>query len=361
MNYVTLNGIKSTTIRGLLIQSLPPISKPLIRTQIEEIDGRDGDIVTKLGYSAYDKQITIGLFGDYNIDEVIAFFNSEGMVTFSNEIDKYYNYQILNQIDFERLIRFRTATVTFHVQPFKFSTIEGEKTLTVNNQLLSFSDFAKTTNGITVSATNGVISVSGTGTTATEIYMPINPVSLTSGNYTFNAFATGTAPESCSIRLVYESPSNANSFGGGYVTLKNNATVTINADVDVTKTYNYVYFYIAPSTAMNFTLTLQLQNDNYNFQVRNNGNYISKPIITIYGQDTINLSLNGHQAFVIDLGDEEYITIDVSGMEAYKDGILKNRLVTGDYDNFALNVGLNTISWTGVVTEIAIENYSRWL
>ena len=44
MNYVILNGVKSTTIKGLLIQSLPPISKPLMRTSIEEIDGRDGDI-----------------------------------------------------------------------------------------------------------------------------------------------------------------------------------------------------------------------------------------------------------------------------------------------------------------------------
>ena len=49
-NYIILNGKKSTDINGLLIQSLPPISKPKIRTQIEEIDGRDGDIVTKLGY-----------------------------------------------------------------------------------------------------------------------------------------------------------------------------------------------------------------------------------------------------------------------------------------------------------------------
>ena len=105
MNRVTLNGIKSNTIKGLLIQSLPPISKPLIRTEIEEIDGRDGDVVTKLGYSAYDKEMSIGLFGDYNVDDVIQFFDSEGEVIFSNEPDKYYNYQIIEQIDFERLIK----------------------------------------------------------------------------------------------------------------------------------------------------------------------------------------------------------------------------------------------------------------
>ena len=125
MNYIILNGIHSDYVPGLLIQTLPPISKPMVRTTVEEIDGRDGDIVTKLGYSAYDKSFEIGLYGNYDINEIIAYFNTEGTVVFSNEPDKYYKYQILDQIDFEKLIRFRTATVTMHVQPFKYSTTEG--------------------------------------------------------------------------------------------------------------------------------------------------------------------------------------------------------------------------------------------
>ena len=114
MNYIVLNGAKSTNIKGLMIQTLPPITKPLIRTSVEEVDGRDGDIVTKLGYSAYNKELSIGLYGDYDIDQVIQFFDSEGTVIFSNEPDKFYRYQIIEQIDFEKLIRFKTATVTMH-------------------------------------------------------------------------------------------------------------------------------------------------------------------------------------------------------------------------------------------------------
>ena len=125
MNYLILNDEDSTNITGLLIQSLPPITKPLIRTSVEEIDGKDGDVITKLGYSAYDREVTIGLYGNYDIDSIIAFFNSEGKAVFSNEPDRYYKYTITEQIDFERLIRFKTATVTFHVQPFKYSSDEG--------------------------------------------------------------------------------------------------------------------------------------------------------------------------------------------------------------------------------------------
>lgn len=135
-DYIILNGVNSNTITGLLISKLPPITKPKQRTTVEEIDGRDGDIVTKLGYSAYDKEIQIGLYGNYDINEVIKYFNNEGAIVFSNEADKYYNYQILDQIDYEKLITFKTAKVKMHVQPFKYPVTEtainisGETTVT---------------------------------------------------------------------------------------------------------------------------------------------------------------------------------------------------------------------------------------
>ena len=235
-DYIILNGVNSNIINGLLISTLPPIVKPKIRTQIEEINGRNGDIVTKLGYSAYTKSFKIGLYGDFDINEVISFFNSEGTVTFSNEEDKYYNYQILDQIDFDKLIRFKTATVKMHVQPFKYSAIEGTRSFTITNQ----------------------------------------------------------------------------------------EQITIN----------------------------------------NNGNYVSRPVISITGTGTINLSVNGYEVLVIELGENSTtITIDTVNMEAYNQSTqaLMNRNVTGDYDNLFLNAGSNTISWTGTITAIQVTDYSRWL
>ena len=131
--YIILNNIDSRTISGLLISSLAPISKPLVRTQVETVDGRSGDIVTPLGFSAYDKVIKIGLTYNYDIDEIIEYFNSSGVVIFSNEPDKYYKYAIYEQIDFEKLIRFKTAEVTLHVQPFKYPVNEQPQTFTISS------------------------------------------------------------------------------------------------------------------------------------------------------------------------------------------------------------------------------------
>lgn len=231
--YIILNGKSSLTISGLLIQNLPPISKPKQRVEVEEIDGRDGDIVTYLGYGAYDKEFKIGLYGSYDIDEIISYFNSKGTVTFSNEEDKYYNYQIIEQIDFDKLLRFKEATIKMHIQPFKYSATDNQKVFDITNE-------------------SSII-------------------------------------------------------------------------------------------------------------IRNAGNIYSRPVITITGTGTINLSLNDIQLFTITMGEYTYITIDTNNMNAYNGNTLLNRNIIGSYDNFKLNVGKNTISWTGTITQIEIDNYSRWI
>lgn len=122
--YIIINGVSSESVGGLLVTELPSIVKPPKRVIEEEIDGKDGSIITELGYGAYDKSIGIALTGSFNIDQIIEYFNTSGTVTFSNEPDKYYRFTIYEQIDFEKLLRFKTAEVIFHCQPFKFSTTE---------------------------------------------------------------------------------------------------------------------------------------------------------------------------------------------------------------------------------------------
>ena len=126
--YVIINGVSSRNIQGLIISKLPAISKPPKRYRAENIDGRDGEIITELGWGSYDKTFEIALSYDYNVDDIIAFFNEGGEIIFSNEPDKKYNYQLFKEINFEKLINFKKAKVTLRVEPFKFSDSESERT-----------------------------------------------------------------------------------------------------------------------------------------------------------------------------------------------------------------------------------------
>ena len=120
VNYIIWKGQDSRGLKGLIISELPPITCPSIKTQVTEIEGKDGDIIDYVGYSAYDKWVKIGLHGVYKIDEISKFFSGSGKVTFSNEPEKYYIAEIIDQIDFERFVKFRIANIKFHTQPFKY-------------------------------------------------------------------------------------------------------------------------------------------------------------------------------------------------------------------------------------------------
>lgn len=355
INYIELNGEKSTSVKGLIIQSLPPISKPKMRTSVETIDGRDGDIVTRLGYSAYDKEVSIGLHGDFDIDDAIAFFDSEGEVVFGNEPDKYYRYQILDQIDFERLIRFRTAKVKMHVQPFKYDAVD--RTFEVVNQFVNVKDSATRKFGVAAASSGGSVRVSGKATNTVEILVPIDSIAL-SGSYTLTAATSGDAA-GCALKLVSHSNPDGDSFGGTYIELKNNGTSSVTADAGAE--YDALWLYIQAGTSVDFALSVTMSSAEFDsITLTNRGNVISRPTVTVYGSGNIELATNAVTvlSFSIDNG---YITIDADEMNAYHGGTLMNRHVTGDYADLTLKVGENVISWRGDVTGIRIEDFSRWL
>ena len=464
MNYIELNGNSSLDVQGLLVQSLAPITKPKIRTETTEIDGRDGDIVTRLGYSAYDKEISIGLYGNYDIDEVIQYFveNDKGTVLFSNEEEKIYKYEILDQVDFEKLIRFKTAKVKFHIQPFKMSSIE-DKTIvnisssnsTIEGTSVTFNSSSDSSlsalliNGISKQITtpavkrpcniislgdNGTIELKRTSVNPLSYSIPLNDplrslpngvkdaLDLTGihknvGKYKFTGAETWTDDSANGYAYLMISKvtslSDLKPYGYIYSNYFKNGTssesgvifvgesaiaITYNDDIPNIATLkkflssNNVYAIYELSAQKNVSFTQAQQTvinsiqakkgvntfsvigmpkptikitvaDTKSFMIRNNGNTHAKPMITIHGSGTINLSLNNYQIFVIELEDKEQITIDTNLLDAYNNDNkeLMNRLVTGNYDNFKLNVGNNTISWTGSVSLIEISNYSRWI
>lgn len=157
MNYFIYKGKNSKEFNSLVVQELPPITKPPIKYSATTIDGLDGDIIETLGYKAYDKEISIGLKNTSEIDEIIEWLTGHGELILSNESDKYYNAQTIQQIDFDRLVRFRTAKIKFHVQPYKYSEIEGIDTENTS----SVQTITITNNGNTTS--KPIITLTGSG------------------------------------------------------------------------------------------------------------------------------------------------------------------------------------------------------
>lgn len=359
MNYIILNGKKSNQIDGLMIQSLPNVSKPLIRTEIEEIDGKDGDIVTKLGYSAYDRELSIGLFGNFNINDVIRYFDSEGEVVFSNEPDKVYKYQILEQIDFERLVRFRTATVIFHCQPFKYSTIENGRNLTITNQIIHLKPYINNINDISIATINDTVQLIGTATANTEIYIPIDNIYCEAGQYHIKARISGPQDNPISLGIINTMPNAENTLGGLLVDIDEDQGIVRKCEQDHDLECNYLYIYVPESTELDCDLDVSAQK--WFAVVYNMGNTSSHPSLTIKGEGNITLMVNSKPIFVIDLTVYHAITIDVDKMEAYLGDVLLNRYILGDYDNLILEEGRNIISWDGDVQEIEIADYTRWI
>lgn len=155
MNYFIFKGINSKDFIGLVVNTLPPITKAPKRVETQEIDGVDGEIITELGYSAYDKDITITLLKHNDIDEIMNWLSGEGELVTSLEPDKVYKARIIDQIDYERLYNFKSATITFRVQPYKYELDESSITITQSGKSIS-------NNGLEVS--KPIMTITGTGT-----------------------------------------------------------------------------------------------------------------------------------------------------------------------------------------------------
>jgi len=121
------------------------------------------------------------------------------------------------------------------------------------------------------------------------------------------------------------------------------------------KWYKFILIFDCQPFALmldNQVITMTTQGSLYN-----SGTHKSKPVITVYGSGSINLTIN---STVIHLANVSgYVTIDSNLMDAYKDTLLKNGDMLGEFPELA--VGENTISWTGNVSSVLITPNWRWL
>lgn len=477
MNNIIWKGVSSTTIKGLIISELPPISKPEMRVMETVIDGRNGSLIEDLGYNSYDKLLTIGLYGDYNIDEVIKYFTGEGDVVFSNEPDKVYRAKINAQIDYTRLLRYRQATVLFRTQPFKYAFNEEVSTTTAsasgtsivvndseNANFKEFKIYGKSTQdgtptpdapidivsigddgNITVNVNGGDVEHQVTFTTPLRA-IPVTDESLatytdaegkmwcadeidlekgvyiqrvanvvfdgseewvattteTTGKYRFvcvldnkatNFDATVIPPMMCNQEKIV-GVTTTFALVKGITTASDGGTLyfyneTYNTgDITLLKQHlaesPMMVLYLletpieTPLTEEQIAVGKSLKSNNptttiFNdenaymsveylrpFEVENKGLETSRPIMTITGTGTVEISVNGMAVFTYTFPEgENQVVIDSEKEDAYLGSVLKNRNMNGEFP--VLQPGTNKIEWTGDVERIEIEPKSRWL
>lgn len=344
MNKIIWKGIDTSIIDGLMICELPPITKPKMRFKETKVDGVDGSIIEELGYESYDKTIKIGLYKNLDIDTVIEYFTGEGEVIFSNEPDKYYNAKIIEKIDYERLLRFKTADIKFRVQPFKYKLDEEPVTTGEERQVEKYI----ITNGLYQGTLLETEDEGGSWEVITT-FIQVEP----NQNY----ILAGTLTQDSWAISVYFYDENETLLEEREI-IENNSTFefTTPSGTKYIKFDGYTPIIDISTVSLKY-ITTEIESV---YVVNNLGNAKSKPIIKIIGSGSVETIVNNKLAFTYTFPENENeVYIDSEKQDAYFGSVLKNRNMIGEFP--LLETGENTIKFNGNIASIEIIPKSRWL
>lgn len=127
MNWFKFNNKSSLDFKTLIVNELPSIIKPKEKVNKYDIESRNGELILPTGfYSNMPKSVKCTIRNLSEIDEIISWLKGSGNVIFSNQEDRYYQAVIINQIDFDRVIKqYRKFIIQFECQPFGY-LLEGQ-------------------------------------------------------------------------------------------------------------------------------------------------------------------------------------------------------------------------------------------
>lgn len=123
--YFIYNGISSRDM-GVILKKLPPITKPKKRIEIVQVPGRNGTLhIDENCYEPISISLECTLKKNINVRDITKWLIEFGTITFSDELDKYYNATITNSIPLERVFRlYREFIIQLELQPIAQSTQE---------------------------------------------------------------------------------------------------------------------------------------------------------------------------------------------------------------------------------------------
>lgn len=124
-NALIWNG-KTDEQMGLKIISLPPIQLSTEKIEEKEVEGRDGTLTYKYGYTGDEKTVEADYIGNKPI-EVANWLQGSGKVIFGNMEDRYYKARINNVVPLSQVLEnyLYNFPIKFKCQPFGY-LIEGD-------------------------------------------------------------------------------------------------------------------------------------------------------------------------------------------------------------------------------------------
>ena len=191
-------GVDIST-KGLVALTQPKVQTPKMKVDIQTIDGSDKTEVVERGYEPYNLDIQMMCANPAHLDAALVFLQGSGALISDDDTTKYWNAQIIEQVEFERLSKgpaIRVADVQFFVKnPYRYLVTESNVTLTSPGNVTN----AGTVNSLPL------LKLTGTGT-----------VVLTIGGRSFT-YVFGAEP------YVYI---DSDSLDAYYLTTKKNANMT---------------------------------------------------------------------------------------------------------------------------------------
>lgn len=117
---ITFKGITSDSL-DVVVNKLPTFIKPQRKTEIIQIEGKDGAEVIEYGYAPYTLSVKITLMDVSRLDDVIAWLDGEGILISSEDELRCVTARVISDIDYTRLITLKEAKVDFFVKdPFRY-------------------------------------------------------------------------------------------------------------------------------------------------------------------------------------------------------------------------------------------------
>ena len=136
-NFIIFRGFNTKGI--FLIEELPIAPSAKEKKTLIEIDGRHGFLTdNQEAYQSIEISVELKLYNKNDIQKVRNVFRGSGNLILSNQEDRYYKATVINQVEFERVIRENhSVIVTFKLQPHAYELKDNTITLTTSPYTLT--------------------------------------------------------------------------------------------------------------------------------------------------------------------------------------------------------------------------------